>query len=175
MLLLPYLGEDDLFHAFRLDEPWDSPHNRALLPRMPSVYAPPPGFEGPCGPGPTCCQTVAGGGAYFETEGYQVATPFWPAKNDTAALVEAGDPVPWTQPKDVVHRHIDPLPRLGAFFRSDGDRQLLSLFRKDGFHIATGDGLVRFVDAEVSEAAVRDMIDAPRLLGSNWYLRTPAV
>jgi RNA polymerase sigma factor (sigma-70 family) len=43
--ILPYLQDydgrlrDDLFKAFRLDEPWDSPHNKALLERMPAVFA----------------------------------------------------------------------------------------------------------------------------------------
>lgn len=33
VLLLPYLDQEDLYNAFRLDEPWDSPHNRSLVPR----------------------------------------------------------------------------------------------------------------------------------------------
>jgi RNA polymerase sigma factor (sigma-70 family) len=43
--ILPYLqdydgrSQDDLFKAFHLDEPWDSPHNKALLERMPAVFA----------------------------------------------------------------------------------------------------------------------------------------
>jgi len=43
--ILPYLVDydgrprDDLFKAFRLDEPWDGPHNKALLERMPAVFA----------------------------------------------------------------------------------------------------------------------------------------
>jgi RNA polymerase sigma factor (sigma-70 family) len=45
--LLPYLVDydgrtrEDLYKAFRLDEPWDSPHNKALLSRMPAVFASP--------------------------------------------------------------------------------------------------------------------------------------
>jgi hypothetical protein len=38
VLLLPYLEEKALYDQFRLDEPWDSPHNRALAARMPAVY-----------------------------------------------------------------------------------------------------------------------------------------
>ncbi len=38
VLLLPFLGEEKLFAEFRLNEPWDSPHNRALLPRRPEVF-----------------------------------------------------------------------------------------------------------------------------------------
>ena len=36
--LLPYLGETALYKQFRLDQPWDSPHNKKLLARMPAVY-----------------------------------------------------------------------------------------------------------------------------------------
>ena len=41
VLLLPYLGHNDLYRRFHLDEPWDGPHNKALLAEMPEVYAPP--------------------------------------------------------------------------------------------------------------------------------------
>jgi Protein of unknown function (DUF1559) len=41
VLLLPHLGEAQLYSEFRLDEPWDSEHNKRLLPRMPNVYASP--------------------------------------------------------------------------------------------------------------------------------------
>jgi len=43
VLILPYLGPEDaaLFREFKLDEPWDSDHNRRLLPRMPKIYAAP--------------------------------------------------------------------------------------------------------------------------------------
>lgn len=37
--ILPSLEEKALYDDFHLDEPWDSPHNRALIPRMPAIYA----------------------------------------------------------------------------------------------------------------------------------------
>ena len=36
--ILPYLGHEELYKEFRLDEPWDSPHNKKLIPKMPSIY-----------------------------------------------------------------------------------------------------------------------------------------
>ena len=36
--LLPYLGYRNLYEQFRHDEPWDSPHNRKLIAKMPPVY-----------------------------------------------------------------------------------------------------------------------------------------
>ncbi len=43
--ILPHLGEEEnaLYVRFRLNEPWDSEHNRKLLKEMPEVYAPPAG------------------------------------------------------------------------------------------------------------------------------------
>ncbi len=37
--LLPYLGEDKLYKEFKLNEPWDSEHNKKLIERMPAIYA----------------------------------------------------------------------------------------------------------------------------------------
>lgn len=36
--MLPYLQESVLYRQFHLDEPWDSPHNLSLLPKMPAVF-----------------------------------------------------------------------------------------------------------------------------------------
>ena len=36
--LLPHLGEETLYSRFALHEPWNSEHNRKLLPLMPSVF-----------------------------------------------------------------------------------------------------------------------------------------
>lgn len=36
--LLPFLGEEELYKKFKLNEPWDSPHNKRLLPKIPAIY-----------------------------------------------------------------------------------------------------------------------------------------
>ena len=38
VLILPYLEQNALYKEFHLDEPWDSPHNRTLIDRMPPTY-----------------------------------------------------------------------------------------------------------------------------------------
>src|SRR5262249_38557599 len=40
MLLLPYLDQKELYKEFKLDEPWDSTHNRKLLAKAPAVFLP---------------------------------------------------------------------------------------------------------------------------------------
>jgi RNA polymerase sigma factor (sigma-70 family) len=37
--ILPYLGERELYGKFHLRERWDSPHNKALIEKMPAIYA----------------------------------------------------------------------------------------------------------------------------------------
>lgn len=36
--ILPYVGEAALYEKFKLDEPWDSEHNKQLIPLLPEVF-----------------------------------------------------------------------------------------------------------------------------------------
>jgi hypothetical protein len=36
--VLPFLDQTELYRQFKLDEPWDSEHNKKLIEKMPSVY-----------------------------------------------------------------------------------------------------------------------------------------
>ena len=64
VLLLPFFEQDELYKQFHMDEPWDSPHNIQLLPRMPSTYEP---YKGePSGTGMTYFRVFVGSGAAFE-------------------------------------------------------------------------------------------------------------
>lgn len=36
--ILPFLEEQELYEQFKIDEPWDSPHNLELVDRMPEAY-----------------------------------------------------------------------------------------------------------------------------------------
>src|SRR5438270_2879813 len=42
VLILPFIGEEDLHRQFKMDEPWDSRHNSQLLSKMPAMYSAPP-------------------------------------------------------------------------------------------------------------------------------------
>src|SRR5262249_38606762 len=109
VLLLPSLKQDELFKQFKLDEPWDSPHNKQLLSRMPSLYAV-PGEE-------------KGSDTFFKVFTGE-ATPFRPGKKTrvpvdfpdspsyTLLIAATGDPVPWTKPEDLPYDENRPLPRL---------------------------------------------------------------
>src|SRR5262245_25099565 len=38
--ILPFVEQDELYKQFTLDEPWDGEHNKALVAKMPKLYAP---------------------------------------------------------------------------------------------------------------------------------------
>ena len=39
--ILPYIDQVELYEQFHLNEPWDSPHNKTLLNKMPSIFRSP--------------------------------------------------------------------------------------------------------------------------------------
>jgi hypothetical protein len=142
VLLLPYVADKELYDEFRLDEPWDSEHNLALLPRMPSSYAPPWGKRSRMPAYHTVCHAFVGKGTPFESN-EELQVPDW--QSQTLLLVEAGPPVPWTKPEDIPYDPNRPLPPLNTLF-SDGFRAISLDFRQ------------QFIKNETSEGALRALI-----------------
>ena len=64
--LLPYLEQQTLYEQFKLDEPWDSEHNKQLIPLMPEIYAAGLGSkaEGLLAAGQTTALRPVGNGAF---------------------------------------------------------------------------------------------------------------
>jgi prepilin-type processing-associated H-X9-DG protein len=143
--LLPFLAGGELYHEFKLDEAWDSPHNLQLLPRMPHVYAP---FNGKQTPEPytTYYQVFVGKGAAFETrKGLRLSQDFPDSTSNTFLIVEAGEPVPWTKPEDLPYAPDQPLPKLGGVFR-------------DRFNVAWADGRVESLKKDLDGSLLRALI-----------------
>jgi hypothetical protein len=110
VLLLVYLDAGELYHEFHLDEPWDSPHNKTLIAKMPSVYCLP--TQGKRS-GLTPYQVFIGPGTLLEKEG--ITLKDIPDGNDKTILVaEARVPVEWTRPVDLDYDPNRPLPPLGG-------------------------------------------------------------
>ena len=135
--ILPQLGYQSLYARFRLDEPWDSPHNRALIREMPREFA------CPGGPGPRAGQTgylvVVGP----KSEVGSVNTPFEPTRgaaldeifdgaSNTMLVIETDTLVPWTKPEDLRWTPGGPLPRPVSPHTG-------------GVHVLFADGSTRFV------------------------------
>ena len=145
VLLLPYLEQKELCAQFHFDEPWDSPHNIELLPRIPEAYAPPSGKAWMVPAHHTVCKAFVGRGAGFEPLKELTFADFPNGTSNTFLVVEAGVPVPWTKPEDLEFDPDGPLPDMTCLF-------------SDMFRACMADGSVRHVPKETSEATLRAAI-----------------
>ena len=136
----------------------DSPHNIRLLERMPATYAPPPGKKSRIPAYHTVCHVFVGKGAAFEgKEGLHLLDDFPDGTSNTIMIVEAGVPVPWTKPEDIIYDPDSPLPRLDGLFHND-------------FRVGFADGSMRFIRKDMSEATLRAAItrNGRDRLGPDW-------
>lgn len=113
--ILPYLEKQALYDRFKLDEPWDSPHNRSLLGEMPEIYNDPSSIRPPTD-GKADYLGVAGPAATFDgtPNGLHLAAIADGTAN-TLAVVQVNQAegvigVAWTKPEDydVVANAADP-------------------------------------------------------------------
>lgn len=134
--LLPYLGEDDLYKSFHLDEPWNSEHNKTLITRMPAVYRSPSvsGAE----EGKTIYQAVVGDDKAFQLKKPTDFADITDGTSNTIAAVEtdAEHAVTWTQPED--WSPDDKSPMSGLLKRSGVG--FLVLFADGSVHIVGQNG-----------------------------------
>jgi hypothetical protein len=147
--ILPYIEQDALYKQFKLDEPWDSEHNKAFITKMPAQFAPPRtntngytfyrGFTGP-GTWLPPQQQSARPGPLFGVKLSQITD----GTSNTILVVEAYDPVIWTKPDELV---FDPnnLPKLGGVFVS-------------GMHVGLADGSLKFLRKGVSPKTLASAI-----------------
>jgi len=136
--ILPYVEQDNLYRQFKLDEPWDSPHNKELIEKMPKLFEP---VGKPTKPGYTHSQMVVGPNA-MALPVARIPASFPDGTSNTIAVVEAAEPVIWTKPDDVM------LP--GNELPKDLKKKFGGVFR-NGFNVVMWDGSVRFVSGAVEE------------------------
>jgi hypothetical protein len=176
--LLPYIEAGPLYSRFKLDEPWDSPHNIKLLPLIPRFYQQP--GERPDGKGLTRYKVFVGPNTAFPDmpwepgKGGQLKRPpgskptdpwvglgmpggFPDGTSNTILVVTAENGVPWTKPEDLVYDPKGPLPAFSKRFSG-------------GFVVALADGSVRTIPSRISEKTLRDAITVNdgNVLGPDW-------
>jgi hypothetical protein len=139
--VLPYVEENELYRQFKLDEPWDSEHNKKLIEKMPDVFRVP---ALPALPQYTTTYLVpAGEGTVFHDN---AGTPLKEIKDGTSKTIfiveaNADQAAIWTKPDDLAFDPKQPTRGLGKL-------------RDGGFLAAFADGSVRRIDLKRNDEDV---------------------
>jgi len=135
--ILPYIEQTELYQKFKLDEPWDSEHNKKLIERMPKIFLSPKQKTEKKGV-TTYLAPLGKGLMWDDPKGMQISQVFDGTSN-TIMLVESDDEhaVIWTKPDDIVIDMKNPTSGLIGHWN-------------DGFLAGMGDGSVRFVARDYS-------------------------
>jgi len=140
--ILPYIDQLPLYQEFNLKEPWHSEHNMKLLSKMPDVYKP---LGVPAPPNTTFYQVFTGKDTLFDNNGSDSSLGrIADGTSNTTCIIEAADPVIWTQPADLELQEGRPLPRVGGLF-------------KGSYHIAFADASVAFFEP-MPETLLRSLV-----------------
>jgi prepilin-type processing-associated H-X9-DG protein len=132
VLMLPYVGQEGLYQQFKLDEPWDSPNNKPLVEKMPSVFACPSWPQASPGAGMTTYQVLIGPGTLFEkAEGIKFGD-VRDGLSNTLMVLDTKAPIAWTQPSGLDFTPGSPIKGLGSM-------------HPGGFNALMGDGSVHFI------------------------------
>jgi hypothetical protein len=116
VLILPFLGEQDLYDAYDFCEPWNGPRNQQLAARMPDVFrCPGEDRETRRSPGDrTRYLAVVGPHAAWLGSAGRRASDFVDGPSETVMVLEAGVPgVIWLEPCDLTDDQAQHL--LGVF------------------------------------------------------------
>ncbi len=144
--ILPYIEEEKLYREFKLDEPWDSEHNKKLIEKMPKIYQNPRLKDSK--PGHTVYRVFTGKETMFELAKGKNLAQVTDGLSNTWMVVECSDEVIWTKPEELPYAANTPLPKLAARL---GGR----------FSVLFGDGSIRtFQEANLKETVIRAMITA---------------
>jgi hypothetical protein len=98
--ILPYIEQEDLYKQFHLDEPWDSEHNKKLIPKMPKVYLSSKHLPEK---GQTTYLAPVGDATIFPGKDAIKITDITDGTSNTIVFVDASDEsaVIWTKPDDL--------------------------------------------------------------------------
>jgi hypothetical protein len=154
--LLPFVEQDNLWKEFKTDEPWDGKTNKALLEKMPNIFASP--RVKVKAKGYTVYQGFNGPGAFFGSNQPLGIQHIADGTSNTLFAVEATAAVPWTKPVDAPFDGKKDLPDFGKAFDSKPLGAML-------------DGSVRVLDTKaISMATLKAAVTIAggEVMGPDW-------
>jgi prepilin-type processing-associated H-X9-DG protein len=149
--ILPYIEHQELYNKFKLDEPWDSPNNKALIKEMPTIYACP---SRPAGaePGMTYYKVFTGEGTLLQVARPTPIASITDGTSNTIGVVESNTSVIWTKPEDIPFAvaagvPAKPLAAIGVGSLHPG-----------GFNASFADGSVKFIKLTINPNVLQALI-----------------
>jgi hypothetical protein len=120
--ILPYLGENELYKQFKLDEVWDSENNKKLIEKIPAIYKP---VRGKVKDGETYYQGFEGVTDTVFPRRFSMKFPaaIPDGLSNTGMVFESAEPVIWSKPADIPFDKKKPVPKIGGQF--DGESLVL--------------------------------------------------
>lgn len=146
VLILPYIEQEALYKKFKLDEPWDSEHNKKLIEGMPRVYANPSSKTAKANE--THYRVFVGKGAMFEYLKGPKLTDIKDGTSNTILVATAKDAVPWTKPDELEFDPEKDMTKLLGFFPGDVTITCLA------------DGSVRALNKSIGKKTLHALITA---------------
>lgn len=153
--LLPYLGDEaKTLHAqFRLDEPWDSLHNKRLIKKMPPQFQPTSyGYSPYQKQWQTHDLLFVGPGAAFDAKISRKKADLRP---DSILLLHVEDNTGpyWSKPVDLSYAADKPLPKLYEDSPFGGNRGLTALL---------ANGTIKAIEPNTPEKEMRQLIEGKK-------------
>ncbi len=142
--LLPYLDQGALYNQFKLDEAWDSDHNKTLIEKMPALFH----VDGVTEAGKTSLHVFTGAGAPFADDAIPGIQSFTDGTSNTFLVVQAGPDTAdiWTKPGGLDFDPENPIKALGKL-------------TEDLFLVLITDGSVRRMSTDTPAQTLRRLIE----------------
>lgn len=150
VLILPYLEESNLYDQFHLDEPWDSPHNRALSEE--AVYS----FRCPNDSGnktDTSYVMVVGPGAISDGPTAKGFQDIHDGSSNTIIVVEMSESgIHWMEPRDL------DVTTMSYKINDPNGVGIRSLHPAGIANVLLGDGFVRSISEDIDPDLLKALI-----------------
>ncbi len=152
VLLLPYMEGQFIYEQYDFDQPWDSPHNRALAALMPDVYRCPSSSQ--IASEETCYMMIVGPGTISDGAGATKIEDITDGTSNTIMVVEVDPSVissNWMEPRDLDATRI-------SHEINDGVNPGIGSQHPHGANVALCDGSVRYLSESMDTEVVEVMI-----------------